>query len=80
MALPSAGGFAERLRVKISAYRWADIEPRLGVTVSIGVAAGAVWARPSVLAAADEALYRAKREGRNCVNAERGADATRSTT
>ena len=80
MALPSAGGFAERLRVKISAYRWADIEPRLGVTVSIGVAAGAVWAWPSVLAAADEALYRAKREGRNCVNAERGADATRSTT
>ena len=70
VALSSAGDFAERLRLKISAHRWADIEPRLSVTVSIGVATGAVWDWPSVLTAADDALYRAKGSGRDRVDAE----------
>ena len=80
VSLSAAEDFAERLRLKINAYRWADIDARLGVTVSIGVAAGAVREWPSVLAAADEALYRAKGRGRNCVNAETGPGATRATT
>jgi diguanylate cyclase (GGDEF)-like protein len=71
VSVSSAEDFAERLRVKISAHGWMHIEARLGVTVSIGVAAGVVRAWPSVLASADEALYRAKGRGRNCVNAQR---------
>jgi len=80
VSLSSAEDFAERLRLKIGAYRWVDIDARLGVTVSIGVAAGAVRAWTSVLATADEALYRAKGRGRNCVNADAEPGATRSTT
>jgi diguanylate cyclase (GGDEF)-like protein len=80
VALSAAEDFAERLRVKISAHRWMDIEARLGVTVSIGVAAGVVRGWPSVLGSADEALYRAKARGRNCVSAQEGPGAPRSTT
>jgi diguanylate cyclase (GGDEF)-like protein len=80
VCLSSAADFAERLRLKVGAYRWVDIDARLGVTVSIGVAAGAVRAWTSVLATADEALYRAKGMGRNCVNTAAEPGATRSTT
>ena len=69
VSLSSAEDFAERLRLKIGAYQWVDIDAGLDVTVSIGVAAGAVRAWPSVLATVDEALYRAKGKGRNCVSA-----------
>ena len=80
VSLSAAEDFAERLRLKIGAYRWVDIDAHLGVTVSIGVAAGAVRAWPYLLATADEALYRAKGRGRNCVNADAEPSATRSTT
>jgi diguanylate cyclase (GGDEF)-like protein len=80
MALPSvapssAEEFAERLRLKVSAYQWADIEARLGVTISIGVAAGAISEWSAVLATADEALYQAKGRGRNCVATKAGPGA-----
>ncbi|MEO8715877.1 MAG: PleD family two-component system response regulator [Acetobacteraceae bacterium] len=57
---------AERLRGAVET-RWSDRAHCL--TVSIGVAAteGAAWAAEHLLAAADEALYEAKRAGRNRV-------------
>ena len=71
-ALPSvelgaARDFAERIRVKVSSYPWEDLESRLGVTVSIGVACGPAPSWRSVLASADRALYLAKTRGRNRV-------------
>jgi diguanylate cyclase (GGDEF)-like protein len=71
-ALPSvelvaAREFAERIRRKVSSYSWEQLEGRLGVTISIGVACGPAVNWPSVLAAADRALYLAKQRGRNRV-------------
>ncbi|HVE70372.1 MAG TPA: tetratricopeptide repeat-containing diguanylate cyclase [Thermoanaerobaculia bacterium] len=59
---------AERLRAAVEAIDFADIDPALRVTISLGVAARTVedtLARLS--AAADELLYRAKELGRNQV-------------
>src|SRR4051794_26941834 len=58
---------AERLREAIEGIRPGDLE----LTVSLGVAAaeGAGVRQESLLRTADEALYRAKREGRNRVAA-----------
>ena len=60
---------AERLRTAVEAADWSPVLPRgQGVTVSVGVAlAGAHEGLDGSLARADEALYRAKREGRNQV-------------
>jgi diguanylate cyclase (GGDEF)-like protein len=71
-ALPSvelgaARDFAERIRMKVRSYPWDSLDPRLVVTVSIGVACGPAGSWRSVLAAADRALYLAKRRGRNRV-------------
>ncbi len=71
-ALPSvelgaARDFAERIRLKVKSYPWRSLDPRLVVTVSIGVACGPAGSWRSVLAAADRALYLAKRRGRNRV-------------
>lgn len=71
-ALPSvdlgaARDFAERIRLKVLSYPWEDLEGRLGVTISIGVACGPAANWPSVLASADRALYLAKKRGRNRV-------------
>jgi diguanylate cyclase (GGDEF)-like protein len=65
--LPAARRVAERLRVAVESADWVErLGLRSGVTVSVGVA----LAQPSepldaALQRADEALYRAKREGRN---------------
>jgi two-component system cell cycle response regulator len=65
---PTLGAFAERLRQAV--HNVADDIP---ITVSVGAALPQVDPRSTrtmfdrTLAAADEALYRAKRNGRNCV-------------
>ena len=65
--LAAAKDFAERIRMKVRNYPWGTLESRLVVTVSIGVACGPAGSWRSVLAAADRALYLAKRRGRNRV-------------
>ena len=65
--LPSARRVAERLRAAVETAPWRD-ELRLteGVTASVGVAiVGPDESLDAALTRADEALYRAKREGRN---------------
>ena len=72
--LERAVELAEQLRLRIAA----DAPDAIGVTMSFGVAAAAGEDRfdfGSLFAAADTALYRAKRAGRNCV---RTATATAS--
>lgn len=56
---------AERFRAAVENGPWPD----LPVTISVGVNTYSQFARDpiSLLAGADEALYRSKRQGRNCV-------------
>lgn len=75
--LMAARDFAERIRSKVSSYPWAELETRLAVTISIGVAYGRSRSWRSVLAAADRALYLAKAGGRDRV--EMAARAARRT-
>ncbi len=58
---------ANRLRERIDDHPWGTVSPGLGLTVSAGVASGAVRELDAVLHRADAALYTAKRSGRNCV-------------
>jgi len=63
-----AAEVAEQVRAAVEALRLDDIEPGLRVTLSAGVAvAGAGEYADGLQAAADGALYRAKRNGRNQV-------------
>jgi diguanylate cyclase (GGDEF)-like protein len=62
-----AANFAERIRLAVSSYPWAELAPRLAVTISLGVSSGRSDEWHSVLAEADSALYLAKRRGRNRV-------------
>ncbi len=68
-----AQSVSERIRAAIEANRWETIHPELTVTISIGLAAGAAADMNRVLLAADAALYRAKRAGRNLVQHARRA-------
>lgn len=75
VGLASAGILADRLRALIEQYPFEHEGKRLPVTISAGVAAyPEVDAKTSVelIAAADEALYEAKRTGRNRVLLKHG--------
>ncbi|GAB3283602.1 GGDEF domain-containing protein [Parasphingorhabdus pacifica] len=62
---------AERIRAAVEEHDWRILLPNLPEpTVSIGVAAGMVTFE-HLFAAADLALYRAKREGRNRIEVDR---------
>jgi diguanylate cyclase (GGDEF)-like protein len=60
---------AERLRAAVEAAEFADVDPALGVTISVGIAAweAADGSFADALRRADESLYRAKAAGRNRV-------------
>lgn len=65
---PTAASFCEGVRVAILNADWTHLANDLGVTVSIGVAAGD-GAQPAgiLMQMADRRLYAAKSQGRNCV-------------
>jgi len=68
--LPAAAALevCERLRATVEDHAWAALAPGLHVTVSIGLAAAGDDAdAQQLLQRADDALYRAKNEGRNRV-------------
>jgi diguanylate cyclase (GGDEF)-like protein len=59
---------AERLRAAVERLEWAEVDPALRVTVSVGVAERAGPDDFATLAKrADDSLYRAKELGRNRV-------------
>ena len=63
---------SERMRVAVERFDWHTVGSRLAVTVSIGLASRTFQDAPEqLLAAADTALYEAKRAGRNCVRVYR---------
>ncbi|MFO1328520.1 MAG: GGDEF domain-containing protein [Rubrivivax sp.] len=59
----------EQLRQRISAHGWELLAPGLQVAVSIGVASSPPYELRTLLARADDALYAAKRSGRDRVHA-----------
>ncbi|MGN6610917.1 MAG: diguanylate cyclase [Angustibacter sp.] len=61
-----AAAVAERVRSAVAREPWDDVQPGLGVSVSVGVAASDASA-DKVLKDADAALYEAKESGRNRV-------------
>jgi diguanylate cyclase (GGDEF)-like protein len=69
--LQGASAFAERLRSRMAAHDFAEPgEDPLYLTVSIGLAGfpnERVTSADSFITLADQALYRAKNEGRNLV-------------
>jgi diguanylate cyclase (GGDEF)-like protein len=70
LAIAQAGALGERLRATVEAHAFEHEGRRIPITVSIGVAAcpdTPADAGPALVAAADEALYQAKRCGRNRV-------------
>ena len=58
---------AERIRLSVESHTWDDLNERLHVTISLGVARGLAKAWKSILVDADRSLYAAKRGGRNQV-------------
>ena len=75
----NAVGVAERIRQAVQAEPVALPEGSITLTASLGVAAGCEITRPEALiGAADAALYRAKRAGRNRVEQALEADLARA--
>ncbi len=72
--MPAATLIAERIRRQVAAEPFAagNLRGGIGVTISIGIAAlsGADDTPGAILKRADQALFRAKREGRNRVVAD----------
>lgn len=63
----------ERMRREIEAFAWDSLGPGLVVTASFGVAtSGGPGTANALLQAADQLLYRAKREGKNRVSSGAG--------
>ncbi|HEV2214295.1 MAG TPA: GGDEF domain-containing protein, partial [Terracidiphilus sp.] len=58
---------AETIRVALEAARIDDGLERIKLTASFGVASGYGVGHEELIQSADQALYRAKRKGRNCV-------------
>jgi diguanylate cyclase (GGDEF)-like protein len=66
--LDEAMGVIERMVARIAAMHVTDIAPELRITFSAGVAASLPQERfDEAIHRADEAMYRAKAKGRNCV-------------
>jgi diguanylate cyclase (GGDEF)-like protein len=69
--LEGSVAFAERLRKRVEEHDFAETGDPLRITVSVGVASasveGGLTEPESLIAKADEALYRAKNDGRNRV-------------
>jgi diguanylate cyclase (GGDEF)-like protein len=65
--LEGSYAIAERVRVAVEALRVPTIDGdgQLRVTASVGVAVSTDWDKDGLIADADAALYRAKREGKN---------------
>jgi diguanylate cyclase (GGDEF)-like protein len=76
VSLPQAGILGERLRVMVEQAAFEHEGTRMPVTISVGVAAHPeipVENATQLIAGADEALYQAKRGGRNRVLLKHGA-------
>jgi diguanylate cyclase (GGDEF)-like protein len=59
----------ERIRQRVAGHDWAAVAPGLAVTLSAGVASAPPYDETVLATRADQALYRAKALGRNCVEA-----------
>ncbi len=71
MSLDRATEVCERLRACVASHAWAEAAAGgLNVTISLGLAAAPPYEVNQLLHLADDALYRAKRSGRNRVERE----------
>lgn len=59
----------ERIRQRVAGHDWAAVAPGLAVTLSAGLASAPIYDETALATRADQALYRAKALGRNCVQA-----------
>ena len=59
----------ERIRQRVAGHDWASVAPGLAVTLSAGLASAPPYDETALATRADQALYRAKARGRNCVEA-----------
>ncbi|MEZ4630671.1 MAG: diguanylate cyclase [Deinococcales bacterium] len=68
-SLDEAKDVSERVRRTISSYPWGNLQQKLQVTISIGLASGTeLESYEKLLSLADDKLYESKRAGRNRVS------------